>query len=524
MTQINPDPKAISMRATAEELSRYRLLFENMAEGFALHEIITDENGDTIDFRFLDVNAAYEHHTGLKPQDVIGKTLLEIIPDADRQQIENYGKVAMTGQPLVYEYFSESLNRYLHVRTFCPQRGCFATIFEDITERKLAQEALAASEQLYHDIFENNAAIKLLIDPLNGSIVKTNQAAARFYGWRVEELEQMNINQVSTLPVEHINNVLNRSANLDQTHFESLHRRATGEISDVEIYAGPSVVDNHKLLLYIVQDISDRKKAENALALAQAELEKRVQERTAKLKAANIALEKALRTKDEFMAAMSHELRTPLTGVLGLSQVLQMPNYGALTEKQLKAVVNIEQNGQRLLNVINDVLDYSMLQSGSVIPDTGPCSLVNICQVALRVIEPLAIKKNQHTHFSTQPEQITINVDEHRLNQVLSNLLNNASKFTQQNGELGIDVRGDLGAGTVAITVWDTGIGIRQEDFPRLFQPFVQLDASLARKYEGTGLGLALVKQISELLGGGVSVESDVGKGSRFTIILHWNN
>jgi PAS domain S-box-containing protein len=129
-----------------ESESKYGLLFENMEEGFALHEIVTDENGHTIDFRFLDANAAYERHTGLKPQDCIGKTIREIMPQVDPRQIENYGKVALTGDPLAFDYYSKTFSRHFRIRAFSPQPRRFATIFEDITERKQAEEEKAKLE------------------------------------------------------------------------------------------------------------------------------------------------------------------------------------------------------------------------------------------------------------------------------------------------------------------------------------------------------------------------------------------
>ncbi len=130
--------------ALRESESKYRLLFENMEEGFALHEIITDENGQAIDFRFLDANAAYERHTGLKGADSIGKTIREIMPQADPRMIENYGRVALTGEPLSIEYLSKTFDRYFRISVFSPQRGRFATIFQDITERKRAEATLQA--------------------------------------------------------------------------------------------------------------------------------------------------------------------------------------------------------------------------------------------------------------------------------------------------------------------------------------------------------------------------------------------
>ena len=269
-------------------------------------------------------------------------------------------------------------------------------------------------------------------------------------------------------------------------------------------------------------DITIRKRVEEKLIAAHAELEQRVWERTTDLQTANLMLEKALRSRDEFLAAMSHELRTPLTGVLGLAQVLQLQTYGPLSEKQIKALKNIESSGQHLLELINHILDYSKLQSNSLTLDRVPCSLREICQTALEKAGTYAILKNQHTSFSITPEDILVMADETRLQQILMHLLTNASKFTPAGGSIGIEVQGQSDEQEVCICVWDTGIGIRPEDFPRLFHPFVQLDASLARIYNGTGLGLALVKSLTDLHGGRVNVESLPAQGSRFYVVLPW--
>jgi len=142
----------------------FRLLFENMEEGFALQEIITDEKGDPVDFRFLEVNAAYEHHTGLKPAECIGKTILQVMPGADIEQIKRYGKVALTGEHLLFEYFSKTFNRYFRVRAFSPQIKMFATIFEDITESKADEQKLIESESRFKNLFAKHDSIMLLID------------------------------------------------------------------------------------------------------------------------------------------------------------------------------------------------------------------------------------------------------------------------------------------------------------------------------------------------------------------------
>jgi len=279
---------------------------------------------------------------------------------------------------------------------------------------------------------------------------------------------------------------------------------------------------DHRRISGFFQDITARKQAELGLIAAQAILEQRVLERTADLQAANITLEKALNSRDEFLSAMSHELRTPLVGVLGLAQVLQLQTYGPLAEKQNDALKMIEVSGQRLLAMINDILDYSHIQSGRITLDKRFSSLGEICQSALYQSRVEAAKKHQETSLTINPDPVTLQVDARRLNQILIHLLSNASKFTKEGGKFGIDVTGSREEKQVRITVWDNGMGIKKEDFPRLFKPFVQLDGSLAREYSGTGLGLVLVKSLVDLHGGKVTVESTPGAGSRFTVSLPW--
>ncbi|MEI7849611.1 MAG: ATP-binding protein, partial [Chloroflexota bacterium] len=274
--------------------------------------------------------------------------------------------------------------------------------------------------------------------------------------------------------------------------------------------------------VHIVRNISERKQAESDLQAARDELEIRVIERTSELQAANIVIQKASKAKDEFIAIMSHELRTPLTGILGLSQVMQFPTYGDLSPKQLSTVQNIEKSGQHLLELINQILDYSKIQSGKLEMQPLPCSLNKICQSALQMVNSLANKKNQELTFNISPENIFLNADERRLRQVLLNLLGNAIKFTPEAGHIILSVIGLPKTHQVMISVRDSGIGIKPEDLSKLFEPFVQLDMRLSREYEGTGLGLALVKQMVELHGGQVKVESILGSGSLFTIHLPW--
>ncbi len=299
----------------------------------------------------------------------------------------------------------------------------------------------------------------------------------------------------------------------------------------VDVRVSP-IQDRHQQFvghLIVCRDITERRrleenlrKSEEKYRLLSQELEQRVEERTTELQIANLALAKALKVKNEFMATMSHELRTPLNGILGGLEIFQIPTYGQLTEKQRSAVGMIEKSGIQLRDVINDVLELTMLQSGTILPHPHSCTMNIVCTLALGTIRSQAAQKRQQTHLAINPKDIVFQTDERRLYQLLKHLVNNASKFTPDGGEFGIEVVGDREAQQLRMTVWDRGIGIAAHDLPHLFQPFVQLDARLARQYEGTGLGLALVKHLAELLGGNVGVESDLGHGSRFMVTLPW--
>ncbi|MBI2391654.1 MAG: PAS domain S-box protein [Deltaproteobacteria bacterium] len=255
-----------------------------------------------------------------------------------------------------------------------------------------------------------------------------------------------------------------------------------------------------------------RKRAEDALRVSRDEL-----------RAANEALARAARTKDDFLASMSHELRTPLTGILSLSEALQDRIFGPLDERQQRALRTIEESGRHLLELINDVLDLSKTEAGRMELHLEPCALEPLAEASLRLVKQSATAKQQTLEIEVQPRDVVTRADPRRLKQILVNLLSNAVKFTPEGKRIGVEVVGDRAAGVVRLTVRDEGIGIAPEHVPRLFQSFVQLDSRLSRAYSGTGLGLALVRRMTELHGGSVSLESAPGAGSRFTVTLPWS-
>ena len=238
------------------------------------------------------------------------------------------------------------------------------------------------------------------------------------------------------------------------------------------------------------------------------------------LQQARLQAEAAARSKDEFLANMSHELRTPLNAMLGITESLQDYVYGPMTHRQSEMLAKIEQSGHHLLDLINDVLDLARIEAGQLDVQTGVVHVEPLCQQSLQSIKQDAAKKDITVSFERDERVTELTADEKRLKQMLDNLLSNAAKFTPRGGRIGLQVKADTTRGTIDFIVWDSGIGIPDHEVPRMFEPFVQLDSGLARKYEGTGLGLSLVARLTELLGGTISVESVVGKGSRFIVSL----
>ncbi len=290
------------------------------------------------------------------------------------------------------------------------------------------------------------------------------------------------------------------------------------------LLSGPlaSAIENAKLYEKAQQEIAHRTEAESALESERALLARRVEERTADLSAANAELARAARMKDEFLASISHELRTPLNAILGISEALQEEVYGSLNDDQFQSLHSIEESGRHLLSLINDILDLSKMEAGKLDLEIRPVSVESVCHASLRLIKQNAHKKRLKVHSTIDTSVNTIQADERRVKQILVNLLSNAVKFTLEGGEIGLEVTGDRNKKQVNLTVWDTGIGIAKDDISRLFRPFVQLDSRLSREYTGTGLGLSLVYKMVELHGGSVLVDSELGKGTRFTVSLPW--
>lgn len=249
-------------------------------------------------------------------------------------------------------------------------------------------------------------------------------------------------------------------------------------------------------------------------------LEHQVIERTQELHDAVLAAQSASRAKSEFLAAMSHELRTPLTCIIGMSSTLLRWSLGELNQRQRDCLQIIHDSGEHLLELINDILDLSQLEAGKAILNLSEFSLSRLAQQSLKAFAEKAEAKqvNLEIDLHLEPDCDRFTADPHRVRQILFNLLSNAIKFTPSGGRVTLRVFASQDFATFQVK--DTGIGIPEHQRSLLFQKFQQLDQSYRRQYEGTGLGLALAKQLAELHSGWIDVDSTVGVGSVFTVRL----
>ncbi len=356
--------------------------------------------------------------------------------------------------------------------------------------------------QTAFDLFDNvNATPIIIVTGIGdeGIAVKAMKAGAYDYLRKDPQGHYLNI-----LPVT-VENVIRRKQSEDELKRYREYLEKVVEIRTVELQ----------------KEIERRKQAEESLIVEHESLAQKVKTRTAELQKANSELARAVRLKDEFLANMSHELRTPLHIMLGLSEALQEQVYGELNQKQLSTIGTIEEKGHQLLELITGLLDLSRIVTRNLELDLIPVSVGAVGRTSIDSIHPLAQKKHIRTSYTCASTVTTIQADERRLKQILINLLNNAVKFTPEGGAIGLNVEENSNQQCVCFKVWDTGIGIKKEDIEQLFtQPLIQLDGKLSRRYPGIGLGLSLTYHIVKMHGGTIRIESEIGKGSCFTVVF----
>jgi signal transduction histidine kinase len=236
---------------------------------------------------------------------------------------------------------------------------------------------------------------------------------------------------------------------------------------------------------------------------------------------ARTAAEVANRSKSEFLAAMSHELRTPLNAIAGYAQLIELGVYGEVTDAQRDALERIQRSEQHLLSLVNDVLNFAKLEAGRIEYDMSQVALADVVAAATPMVEP-QFRAKGITYRVDVPNDVIVNVDREKLQQILLNLLSNAIKFTGDGGNVWVDIGRRTGAPAevVCFRVSDSGLGIPREKQDEIFDPFVQLHRNLTRSSEGVGLGLAISRDLARGMGGDLRVRSIPGQGSTFTLTI----
>jgi len=291
-----------------------------------------------------------------------------------------------------------------------------------------------------------------------------------------------------------------------------------------------SVIENRLLIEGLERKVRERTEEIEDANRALKAMNRELEQRRAEAEEARLQAEAANRAKSEFIANMSHELRTPLNAIIGFSEALLQGIYGPVSDRHRGYLNDILESGEHLLSLINDILDISRIESGVIELDLTEFSLRELLRSSMMLFREKAIRHNLTMEVDIQDGIDTIVADQRRLKQVIVNLLSNAVKFTPDGGSVRVSARKTQDGGSmpregemrefIEITVADTGIGIRAEDFDRLFQPFQQLETPMTKRYEGTGLGLSLTKRLVELHGGRIWVESEYGRGSRFIFVI----
>lgn len=483
--------------------SKYMSLFSNMMDMFSLQKIVLDENGKPTDSIIIEANDAFIRFTGLKRESIIGKKSSGIIPGLNSGSgwLKAFGQVSLTGKETRFEEYSDYYQRWLDVYAFSPEKEHFITILRDVTLNRATDEALRLSER------KNKAIIEALPDPIfiideNGNLPEVlsdgKNSSADSSG-----ANKLNIHDLS-YPVETVNRILASvrmalSAGTQQTIEYDIP--ADG---DRVYFEARLVALNPTHVLMVNRNITDRKLSEIKLVRAK---EKAVE---------------SDRLKSAFLANMSHEVLTPMNAIMGFSQILNEESLSDSDRREFAAL--IRNSGQMLISLINDIVDLSRIEAGE--------TKFNITRFE---IDPLFGQLNNYYtnelvkagkedirlsfYISSAGNPVEIECDRNRLQQILGNLLDNAIKFTKRGSiEAGCEVKEN---NRIEFYVKDTGIGIPLEKQGVIFERFRQVEEDYNRTYGGTGIGLALVKKLVELMGGNITLISEHGQGSEFRISLN---
>jgi PAS domain S-box-containing protein len=507
-----------------ESEEKHRLLTEHAVSGIATHEIVFNDEGKPEDYIFLSANPAFETETGLRVADILGRRVTEVLPGIEKAPfIEMYGRVALTGESVSFEQFFQSQGRHYFINAYRFGEGRFATVFNDITNRKKMEDDLKKSEAHYRLLADSISDVVWTRD-MDLTLTYISPSVKTQSGFSVEEKMAQPIDQSMT-PES-----MAKSIQIFDEEF-SLENEGTADpfrsrIFQIDMYRKDGTIYPVEVVVSFMRndigeaieiagtnrDITERKQAEDHLRETNHQLEEtisRANQLAAEAEIANIA-------KSEFLANMSHEIRTPMNGVIGMTGLLLDTE---LATNQRHYAETVRACGESLLGLINDILDFSKIEAGKLDLEILDFDLQGLVDDLAATLALQAHEKGLELICDMGSDvPALLRGDPGRLRQVLLNLVSNAVKFTHD-GEVAIRVTLESETEEDALlrfSVHDTGIGIPDNKIWLLFDKFSQVDTSTTRQFGGSGLGLAISKQLAEIMDGEIGVESKEGIGSEF--------
>ncbi|MCF8146881.1 MAG: PAS domain S-box protein [Deltaproteobacteria bacterium] len=489
--------------ALEESEARYRLLFDHMVNGFALHEIVLDQAGKPVDYVFLEANPAFERLTGLSRNEIIGRKVTEVVPGIEKEAadwIGRYGKVALTGRQTQFEHYAESMGKWFSVLAYSPQEMRFATIIADITEQKQAQKELVYEKERFR-ITLRSIGDGVITTDLEGKVALINQMAEELTGWRQEEAQG--------LPLGHVFHIINEDTReVCESSVETVLRAGTvvglanhtilicrdGTERIIADSAAPIRDGNNDVagVVLVFRDITDRVRVEEEL------------NRNQKLESLGV-----------LAGGIAHDFNNILTTIIGNISLVQyqMPrddeNFGLMNEALTAST--------RAQGLTKQLLTFA--KGGAPVKETGSIGdlIKESCRFILR-----GAKSN--CEFSMADDLWAVEVDIGQISQVIHNVVINADQAMPDGGiirvaaeNLTIEKRHDLPLKKgkyVKISIKDQGTGIGQDHLSKIFDPY------FTTKQAGSGLGLATTHSVIHKHDGCITVESALGRGTTFHIYL----
>jgi len=523
-THIDISERVEIERSLKENEERYRLLFESAHDAILLLK----------EYKFVECNPRACELLGCLPEDLIGKTPWQMSPslqpdgrDSKEGAIEKI-ELALNSKSQFFEWKHKkhdgtpvdvevSLNRLELFGDVYLQ-----TIWRDVTERKKVDEALRQRESAFRSLFEDSPVSIIIHDSKDGSIIEANKRMLDFHGLdSIDELRENKFWCEAPYSAKEALSLIHKAVNEGPQQFEWITRRKNGSFFWEEVLLRTITINGIERVIATAIDITERKKAGEELNKYHDRLEELVKERTEELEVAKEQAESADRLKSAFLASMSHELRTPLNSIIGFTGILLQKIAGPFTEEQGKQLSMVKESSHHLLDLINDVLDISKIEAGSVELKYTRFDMGKLIDEVKAMLEPLAEQKKIRIKSSVSGGVNMVVGDRMRIEQVLINLINNAIKFT----EVGmVTISSKVINDQIETSVTDTGLGIKPEDIDKIFKTFTQLDSGIMRVKEGTGLGLAISKKLIEMMGGKINVKSQWQKGSTFVFVLPLSN